>query len=240
MVIGLFAPLLASGADLSIPSQPLGTSLQDLGKMSGLQISFRPDVVDGREAPALNGNFTVEVALDTLLAGTGLTYHVLDTEAIEVVGTPIDEVEVIGSHEKLSAMVKEYEKVEDQFYELYNTLNTDAEYTVSCGEGESHDIRRKFILGGKRNCVPRFVEKAQRDEVWGLIGSSGASRRGGVSMTAILVIAQKTPDYQKNMAALVRKNPKLLELLMKRGALEQRYQDARKQKFEGGKIFVWD
>ena len=71
--------------------------------------------------------------------------------------------------------------------------------------------------------------------VMGGVGSTGAS-----GSQVRLVIAQKTPDYQKNMVAVVKKNPKLLELLMKRSALERRYLDARQQKFEGGKVFVWD
>ena len=233
MVIGLFAPLLAGAAELRMPSQPLATSLQDLGNRAGVQISFVAAVVEGRQAPALNGLFTVEGALDRLLAGTGLTYHVLNTEKIEVLGTPMDEVEVTGSYEKLSAMIKEYEKVEDEFYELYNTLNTDPEYRVSCGESESHDGRRKFVLGGRRNCVPQFVEKAQQQEVRDLLD-------GHVPLSVTLTVIQKTPDYQKHMKALVARNPKLLELLMKRSALEQRYKDTRGKKFAGGRIFVWD
>ena len=79
--------------------------------------------------------------------------------------------------------------------------------------------------------------------VMGGVGSTGASgyrvRLASGSQVG-LVIAQKTPDYQKNMVAVVKKNPKLLELLMKRSALERRYLDARQQKFEGGKVFVWD
>jgi hypothetical protein len=233
IVVGVFAPLLAGAAELRMPSQPLGTALQDLGTRAGVEISFLPAIVDGRQAPALNGLFTVEGALDTLLAGTGLTYHVLNTEKIEVLGTPIDEVEVTGSYQKLSAMLKEYEKVEDQFYELYNTLNTDPEYRVSCGESESHDVRRQVVLGGRRNCVPQFVERAQQQEARDLLD-------GHVPLSATLAVIQKTPAYQKHMTTLVAQNPKLLELLMKRSALEQRYTEVRGKKFAGGRVFVWD
>ncbi len=53
-------------------------------------------------------------------------------------------------------------------------------------------------------------------------------------------IQAKKPAYQKNMVDQVKKNPKLLELLMKRNAAAQRYADVRKKKFEGGKFLVWD
>jgi hypothetical protein len=237
ILMGMVAPLLAGAAELRMPEEPLGTSLQELATLNSVHIVFAPNVVDGRQAPALNGKFTVEGALDTLLAGTGLTYHLRSTQEIEIVGTPMDEVEITGSYEKLSVMRKEYEKVEDQFYEEYNELNTNPQYEVSCSEGESHNARLAFSTGG-RNCVPRFVNDAQRDEAMGFLGDAFGG--GHPTMTAALIIRQKTPDYQKNMVALVNKNPKLLELLMKRSALAQRYEVVRKKKFAGGKVFVWD
>jgi len=239
MLIGVLAPLLASAAELRMPGQPLGTSLQQLAKLNNVEIVFDPNVVDGRQAPALNGLFTIEGALDTVLANTGLTYHLRSTEQIEIVGTPMDEVEVTGSYEKLSVMRKEYEKVEEQFYEEYNELNTDPQYRIRCSEHESHDLSRASLQGG-RSCVPRFVEDAQRDEAISFLNGSYGGVGGPRVMTAQLVILEKTPAYQKNMAALVKKNPRLLELLMKRSALAQRYAVVRKKKFEGGTLFVWD
>jgi hypothetical protein len=53
-------------------------------------------------------------------------------------------------------------------------------------------------------------------------------------------IKAREADYQRNMETLVEKNPKLLELLMKRGAMGQRYFATRKNKFAGGKVVVWD
>src|SRR3954451_13592963 len=84
IAIGMLAPLLASGADVAIPRQALGTSLQQLAKQSGIQIIFFSKVVEGHEAPALAGTFTPEAALDRLLAGTNLTYHALNERTIEV------------------------------------------------------------------------------------------------------------------------------------------------------------
>src|SRR3954462_13270890 len=84
IAIGMLAPLLASAADVAIPRQALGTSLQQLAKQSGIQIIFFSKVVEGHEALPLNGTFTPEAALDRLLAGPNLTYHALNERTIEV------------------------------------------------------------------------------------------------------------------------------------------------------------
>src|SRR5690348_10586410 len=91
VLFGVLAPMLASGADLDIPAQPLGASLESLSKQVGVQIVFDLRTVAPLDAPALKGSFSTEHALDTLLAHTDLTYHVKDAKTIEV-AVPIDEV----------------------------------------------------------------------------------------------------------------------------------------------------
>src|SRR5689334_13118780 len=106
IVISALAPAFADAADLNIPAQPLAQSLSQLSKMSSVPVNFTSDLVKGKSAPALLGPFSIEGALDTMLAKSGLTYHVLETGAIEI-AEPMDEVEVRGKYEKLSAMRKE-------------------------------------------------------------------------------------------------------------------------------------
>lgn len=113
---------------LKIEPQPLGTALQEFAKQSGLQIIFFSRAVEGREAPALDGNFGLAAALERLLAGSGLTYAVIDDRAVEirslpanneqkvarkttarqsrgfaVASSPMEEVLVIGTAEQLVA-----------------------------------------------------------------------------------------------------------------------------------------
>ncbi len=223
VLFSVLAPLLASAANLDIPAQPLGASLESLSKQVGVQMVFDPRLVALLDAPALKGSFSTEHALDTLLAHTELTYHVKDTKTIEI-AVPIDEVTVTGRYEKLSAMRKEFEQLEDKFYNEYNKLNTDHQWDVHC--------RREAPTGSRfqyRVCTPTFVDRIEQEITAGsLFGSPW------------VYIAGKKPDYQKNMVDQVEKSPKLLELLMKRKAAEERYYAVRKKKFEGGKVFVPD
>ncbi|WP_263139975.1 TonB-dependent siderophore receptor [Pseudomonas sp. RIT-PI-AD] len=65
-----------SAAELNIPSQALEGALRELGQQSGLQILYSPEVVQGKRAPAVNGDLEPETALRRLLNGTGIRYQV--------------------------------------------------------------------------------------------------------------------------------------------------------------------
>ena len=227
VVLGLLCvPLWVGAAEIRIPAQPLGASLKQLGDFIGVDMVFQPKAVEGRQAPQLTSPFTFEGALDTLLAGTGLTYRVRGAKAIEIIGDPIDEVTVQAQREKLSAILNEFTQLERQFYDEYNEVNTEPDYEIECGV-ESHGV------GGVEHCEPRFVKKAMQQAVTGFL-------QGHAYVSPWLAIKAREADYQRNMENLVRKNPQLVGILMKRAAAGQRYYAVRKKKFAGGKVFVWD
>ncbi|MEJ0040336.1 MAG: TonB-dependent receptor [Gammaproteobacteria bacterium] len=70
--------------ELKIQPRPLGAALQELAKQSGVQIVFMSRIAEGHDAPALNGRYTPEAALTTLLNGTDLTFHRLNNRTIAV------------------------------------------------------------------------------------------------------------------------------------------------------------
>lgn len=80
--------------ELKIRSQPLGAALQEFAKQSGVQIVFFSKLADGHDAPALNGKYTAQQALNALLQGTGLTFHRLDSKTIEIERTATTAVTV--------------------------------------------------------------------------------------------------------------------------------------------------
>jgi hypothetical protein len=228
ILLGLLAPMLASADTLDIPAQSLGASLDSLSKQVGVRILFDPKLVVLHDVPALKGEFSPERALDTLLAKTDLTYHVKDPQTIEI-AVPVDEVVVQGRYERLSAMRMEYEKLEDKFYDEYNKLNTDHQWDVNC--------RREAPIGTllkRRVCTPVFVSRIEGDFYANVL--QGHADGGSVWTW----VQPKREAFKKNMVDAVNKTPKLLELLMKRNAAQLRYEELRRKKFEGGKIFVWD
>lgn len=59
-----------------IQQQPLGAALSQLGQQTSLQLFFSPDLVAGKQAPAVDGNISPEQALRALLKGSGLDYEI--------------------------------------------------------------------------------------------------------------------------------------------------------------------
>lgn len=252
IAIGLLAPLMASAADVSLPPQPLGRSLQELAKQSGIQIIFFSKIVAGYDAPALHGDFTAEAALDELLAGTNLTYHALNERTIEVAArpppvavlpwtplpapkpqeepapdAPLAEVEITAERADLSGMRAEIAKLENQFYAGYNQANTNHQYDVI--------LCRSYTITGshleRRDCGPASLALVRRDRVDPLSQRPNPRYEETVSIEAPTDPGELRA-YQQNMVDVVRKHPELLELVKQRNELVERYRAAWQQKVE--------
>ncbi|MEN4931969.1 TonB-dependent siderophore receptor [Erwinia billingiae] len=61
---------------VSLPSQPLISSLNALAQLAGVQLIASPDAIAQKTAPALQGNMTLEGALSQLLSESGLGFSV--------------------------------------------------------------------------------------------------------------------------------------------------------------------
>lgn len=65
-----------------LPSQPLADALKAIGAQANINVLMAPQIVDGRQAPALKANLTVDQAIAKLLQGTGITYRYLSDKTI--------------------------------------------------------------------------------------------------------------------------------------------------------------
>lgn len=63
---------------IHIQAQPLASALSQLGQQTSLQVFFNPQLVAGKQAPAVDGNLSPEEALNVLLRGSGLGYDLQD------------------------------------------------------------------------------------------------------------------------------------------------------------------
>lgn len=57
---------------IALPAQPLGAALNELARQARFQLMVHPDLVAGKNAPAVAGSLSAQQALDRLLAGSGL------------------------------------------------------------------------------------------------------------------------------------------------------------------------
>ncbi len=69
---------------LHIASQPLERALQEFARQSGLEIIFLSNLIEGQRAAALDGHYTVDEALKTLLAYSTLTFRRVNAKTIEI------------------------------------------------------------------------------------------------------------------------------------------------------------
>ena len=61
---------------IQIQAQSLASALNQLGQQTSLQLFFTPELVAGKQAPAVSGNLAPEQALQALLQGSGLAYEI--------------------------------------------------------------------------------------------------------------------------------------------------------------------
>lgn len=64
--------------------QPLADAIIRLSRVIGVNVLFESDLLEGREAPELNGEMTATEALDRLLAGSGLVARQTDARSIYI------------------------------------------------------------------------------------------------------------------------------------------------------------
>jgi len=83
------AALAQSPVALDLAAQPLDKALSALARQSGARIAFSTDLTEGRAAPAVSGNLTVEQALERLLAGSGLVVRSTGDGAYTVAPAPV-------------------------------------------------------------------------------------------------------------------------------------------------------
>lgn len=78
-LIGIALPTVAqttaAPVAIDIPAQSLSEALVQLGRQTSLQLFFAPEIVAGKQSPAVQGKLAPEAALEALLKGSGLQYQ---------------------------------------------------------------------------------------------------------------------------------------------------------------------
>ncbi|MEM9750652.1 MAG: TonB-dependent receptor, partial [Pseudomonadota bacterium] len=85
--MGAGAPALAqpvAATEMRIAAQALSDAINEIASQSGVQIVLYSEDAKGLSAPALNGVYTAEQALDLVLANTGLSYRRINDRTIAV------------------------------------------------------------------------------------------------------------------------------------------------------------
>ena len=233
------AAFAATPIAVNVPAGDLTRALESLARQCGIDIIYPSDQLSGRTTSGITGTLEPMQAVRQLLDGTSLTLSeedgaLLITQAASppraaapsVPQEPLPQVEVQAQRAKLSAMRKELDRLESQFFLEYNRVNSNRQWDVHCAT----EIPTGSHVG-IRVCRPAFVSRAMQE-------AEAARRQGRASPSAYTMILQKTPAYQRNMIDAVRRHPELLDLVRQRAELAQRYEVERRLKLTG-KTPVW-
>lgn len=88
-----------------IPAQPLASALDRYGDATGREVLYNPALAQGRTSEAVKGSFGPELALQLLLAGTGLAARFLKDNSFVLVPVPV----AAGSPEgSAAALTRQY------------------------------------------------------------------------------------------------------------------------------------
>jgi hypothetical protein len=221
----------------NIPAQHLAPALRMLAKERDFQIIYASQEVAGRQTSGAQGTLTNFEALQSLLAGTGMTFQLLDERTVTITlaatnppqavprersratAPALPEVAVSAERDALAAMRAKVAKLEEEFFAEYNRLNTADQFDISCHQEVSSDGRVPL-----RVCKPAFV-----DELQGAGGSeanacSDESCQANLLVTPIPTILAKSRDYEKNVLKLINTYPQLSRIVREREALEGEYE----------------
>jgi outer membrane receptor for ferric coprogen and ferric-rhodotorulic acid len=94
-------PTAAQTIRFEIAAQPLAAALDLFAQQAGLQLALDPTLVQGRQAPALQGRHALRAGLQALLQGSGLQGHMdagmLTVQQPEMAPRALDEVTVTAN-----------------------------------------------------------------------------------------------------------------------------------------------
>ncbi|WP_420535158.1 TonB-dependent receptor [Acinetobacter populi] len=160
--------LYAQNVELNLPSQPLQQSIQQLARQGNVEIIYVGDILKNRTAPQLQGNVSVDQALQRLLQGTNLTVQKNGNvwsivESAAVANKPLEQQQTsIEEAVQLAPLT------------VYGEKDRDTQ-----GYDDVYDKNRSSVYAGKEY-IERFQGTNPADVVRGMVGVySGDARNSG-------------------------------------------------------------
>lgn len=173
------------------------------------------------------------LAIGIVLAPTGYGQTSPGVESDSEPPDPVEEITVYGD-KTLFNLRREWQSAEVDFFDAFNSLNSDDEFDIDC--------RREVWLGSRRVrhvCVPEFVDEFDKDEASAFSGSAFWSGADGL----LVPIGVAAPNWQVvrnkgertwiEVAELAKENPELRAAFIELARKKQIYEAERARRCEG-------
>ena len=178
----------------------------------------------------VGGAFTLKILLILVLISIGMSNIASAQEVQQSPAAPTETIEeiVVYGDKSLHTLKQVVFRAEEDFFELFSSLNMDEEFDIRCFYEIPTGTRIRQHV-----CRANFVTAATSAE-------AGSWMTHGPKIPvapAKTVIMQKRRHLQEKMEALIVANPELLRALSKYANAKQEFQTERERKCEG-RIFV--
>jgi hypothetical protein len=105
-------PSVHSGMTFSIPAQPLGPALETFVRLSGREVLYDGALAIGRRSSLIEGFYAPEVALQVLLAGTGLRAEFMDADFFILAPVPVEKPATVSSDRASAEQLRYYGRLQ--------------------------------------------------------------------------------------------------------------------------------
>lgn len=173
-------------------------------------------------------------ALSLIVALAGICQIASAQEQAGDLPEEVDEITVLGE-KSLFVLRNELYRAEEDFLDLFNSLNSTNEFDFKCEKFTATQARRRYHV-----CIPRFAAKAEAQASAEMVMGwhrafaqrtvrdldSYTNRRGA----QVGFVQRKERQMWDEMAVLVREKQEMREALAKLEAAKNNYDEARRQR----------
>lgn len=149
----------------SIETQDLAQALVQFGKQSGVQVSFKKSVTEGKKSGKLVGTYSVNQALSQLLSGSGLEASFVGQQSVFV--GPNVQVAQAGDAVQLDGIVVYGEKLERDYLNTYTSVGI-----VTNEDLEDYSIQNTNEVFNRLANV-RHLDPSGGNEIFSIRGMNG-------------------------------------------------------------------
>jgi TonB-dependent siderophore receptor len=79
---------IADACTLDVGGQSLDAALQEIARQCDVQLVYFSQITEGLKTPGLKGEYTVEAAVGSVLEGTGLVFHRINAQTLDIRQAP--------------------------------------------------------------------------------------------------------------------------------------------------------
>lgn len=153
--------LSSSPIEFNIPSQPLGSALETYARISSREVLYDSTLANGRRSSLVDGVYTPDVALQILLAGTGLVSNFKDKDFFVVSPGPAEISATTAAGTRSAEHMRYYGRLQTSLKAAFcasHVLTDDHRVAARLWIGQRGDVLQARRLASTSNELDQKIE----------------------------------------------------------------------------------